>query len=401
MPIAALAISILAGAWATLAPLPAKAASPDATAITLIAGTPEETSLTLANDLAAALGEATRTGPLIHAMIGGGKRADMSDLNSLQSTDLAITQTDLLQHLKSAGTLGPAPETRIGILAKLHDAELHILAGHGIERVEDLAGRTVNLCAQGSGTEFTARAVFDRLGVKVRTINVPHQAGLAKVAAGEIAATMLVSGKPARVLEGSTLPQGVKLLGLPFLPQFDDAYSPATLTQSDYPDLIAQGERVDTLSVSVVLVAPMPDVAGTRNNRISSFVDTFFSQIASLHAPDYHPKWHDANLTASLAGWPRHPAAESWLMSHRAANAHQAFLSDRSAFTGNARQIEAQQIEVQQIEATTDPDPMLTFTQATRAANGNPAEQERLFRAFLDQSSHRQTAKTASTTAAP
>lgn len=388
-PLVTVATLILAGSWTIAAAQPLSAAPRAAAPVTIIAGTPEETSLVIANDLAAALGDAS--GPRILPIVGHGGLANMTDLVGLAGIDLAITQTDTLDNLKSAGTLGPALERRIGIVAKLHDAELHILAGKNIERVEDLAGKTVNLCAPGSGTEFTARAVLDRLGIRVRSINVSHQAGLAKVASGEIAATLLVTGKPSRALQGRALPEGVKLLGIPFLPQFDHTYMPATFTEADYPGLIPRGQRVDTLAVGVVLAAPIPDASGSHNDRVSAFVDMFFSDIATLHMPTYHPKWHDTNLTASLPGWSRHPAAESWLKSHGSASAPQPAPSARSAFADATGELATK----------TDTDPMLAFAQATRAANGNPVEQERLFRAFIERSKPQQPAMTASSAASP
>lgn len=382
-----------AGIWTTPATQSAHAAQRSDAPLTIIAGSPDETTLTIANDIANALGEASRT--RILAIVGRGSLANMSDLSNLQNIDLAITQTDALAHLKAAGTLGPALDTRIGILAKLHDAELHILAGKDIERIEDLAGKTVNLCAPDSGTEFTARAILDRLGLKVRSINLSHNLGLAKVASGEIAATLLVTGKPAHVLQGRALPAGVKFLGLPFAPQFDDAYMPATLTEADYPGLIEPGQRVDTLAVGVILAAPMPAASEARTERITNFIDTFFSEIATLHGPAYHPKWRDINLSGSLPGWKRHPAAESWLTSHGSASAPEPAPSRRSALAQATGQI----------EGTANSDPMLAFAEATRAANGNPAEQERLFKAFLEKNrppqAASQPAKTASTTPSP
>lgn len=365
---------------------PVQSAPRTAAALTLIAGSPDDTSLALAHDLAAVFDGAN--GPRVLPIVGRGSLADIADLTGLDGIDLAITHTDALNHLKAAGTLGPGLGSRVGIIAKLHDAELHILAGKGIERIEDLAGKTVNLGATGSGTEFTARAILNGLGIKVRSINVGQDAGLAKVASGEIAATLLVTGKPARVLQANTLPEGAKLLDVPFPQSLDGGYMPAKLTDVDYPGLIAQGHRIDTIAVGVVLTALMQDASGTRNQRITGFVDSFFSDITTMHAAAFHPKWRDANVTASLPGWSRHPAAESWLKSNSSASAPPSLPAGPSALAS-------------QIDAPVPSDPMLAYAQATRAANGNPAEQERLFRAFLEKSRVRQPAQTAQTTPTP
>ena len=387
--IASITMWMLPGAWIAFAPPPAIAASASDAPISIIAGKPEETSLAMANDLAAALGEAS--GQRILTVVGRSSTANMADLTNLQGNDFAITQTDALDQLKSGATPGPALNTRIGIVAKLHDAELHILAGKGIDRIEDLAGKTVNLCAPDSGTELTARTVLSRLGITVQTINVSHDTGLAKVASGEIAATLLVTGKPARALQRGSIPEGIKLLALPFPPQLDGDYMPATLSYIDYPGLIERGQRIDTLAVGVILAAPLPTSSDTRNERITTFVNTFFSGIEALQEPAYHPKWRDTNLSVTLPGWSRHPAAERWLASHTSTGISQPVQTRKSAIA------EA----VTRIDDTEATDPMIAFAQKTRAANGNPVEQERLFKAFLESSKRQQPAKTASTEAAP
>lgn len=389
--LAAAAVMVLIGTWIDAGSMSATAASAESTPITIIAGAPEETSFTIANDLATAFGETS--GPRILTVVGRGSLANMSDLTSHQNIDLAITQTDTLEQMKAAGKLGPALNARIGIVAKLHDAELHILAGQNIEKIEDLAGKTVNFTPAGSGTEFTARAVLDQLGIKVRSINVSHEAGLAKVAAGDIAATMLVTGKPARALLGSAMPQGVKLIGIPFPPELDGTYMPATLTQVDYPELVKPGQRIDTLAVSIVLAAAIAVNSDARSVRLAGLVDKLFANVSSLHAPAYHSKWQEANLTVTLPGWSRHPAAESWLSSHRSQNLLTTISTRIPTIADAARQIN----EATAIDPLEPIDPMVAFAQATRAANGNPAEQERLFKVFLE-SNKRQPAKTAAST---
>ena len=51
--------------------------------------------------------------------------------------------------------------------------------------------------------------------------------------------------------------------------------------------------------------------------KIRKFVGAFFPQIAKLQAPPHHPKWREVNLAATLPGWPRFAAAETWLAQHK------------------------------------------------------------------------------------
>src|SRR5262249_24178198 len=90
-------------------------------------------------------------------------------------------------------------------------------------------------------------------------------------------------------------------------------YLPAQLTSDDYPNLIASGEAVDTIAVPAILAvynwAPNTD----RYRRVERFVQAFFSKIADLQKPPFHPKWKEVTLNAELPGWVRFRPAQEWL----------------------------------------------------------------------------------------
>ena len=62
-----------------------------------------------------------------------------------------------------------------------------------------------------------------------------------KLKSGEIAATIVVTGKPAPALANIKDTSGLKLLAVPYAKELEDSYYPATLTHDDYPELIAEG----------------------------------------------------------------------------------------------------------------------------------------------------------------
>jgi uncharacterized protein len=47
--------------------------------------------------------------------------------------------------------------------------------------------------------------------------------------------------------------------------------------------------------------------------RIARFVPAFFGALSELSGPRGHAKWGEVNLAATLAKWPRFPAAKEWL----------------------------------------------------------------------------------------
>ena len=93
-------------------------------------------------------------------------------------------------------------------------------------------------------------------------------------------------------------------------------YLPATLTAKDYPNLIAEGERVDTIAVPAVLAAYNWAPNTDRYRKLAQFVDAFFTKFPTFQNPPFHPKWKEVSLSAPLPDWQRLPVAEQWLKTH-------------------------------------------------------------------------------------
>jgi hypothetical protein len=93
-------------------------------------------------------------------------------------------------------------------------------------------------------------------------------------------------------------------------------YLPATLTSKDYPNLIPEGETVDTIAVPALLAAYNWAPNTERYRKLVNFVDAFFTKFPQFQKPPFHPKWKEVSLAAPLAGWQRLPAAQQWLDSH-------------------------------------------------------------------------------------
>ena len=56
-----------------------------------------------------------------------------------------------------------------------------------------------------------------------------------------------------------------------------------------------------------------------RYNRVSRFVNAFFSKFDQFQQPPRHPKWREVNLTAEVPGWVRFQPAQDWLVRQTAA----------------------------------------------------------------------------------
>jgi TRAP transporter TAXI family solute receptor len=284
----------------------------NANTIAIISGNLNATYVTIAYDLSAVLdtGDEFRVLPVIGK--GGGQ--NIKDVRFLKGVDLGITQSNLLGYYKRNNEIGPIDD-KIVYIAKLFNEEMHLIvrADSGITSIEQLAGKRVNFSDVGSGTQLSTRDVFERLGIKAEELNMGQNDALEKLKSGEIAATVLIAGKPAGAMTRIKAADGFRILPIAYPKALQDDYLPTTLTNEDYPGLIAPGQKVETIAVGAVLIAFNWPKGTDRYRRIQKFVDTFFPKLAEFQKAPRHPKWKEANLAAVLPGWKRFEGAEEWL----------------------------------------------------------------------------------------
>jgi TRAP transporter TAXI family solute receptor len=324
--------------------------------VTVISGNPNGTYLYLAYDMSAVLDDGNDLRVL--PVIGKGGYQNVMDVLHLRGVDLCITQSNIMTYLKRTGEMGPNIENRLAFITRLYNEEMHILAGPGINNVKELDGKKVNFSDVGSGTQFSTRLIFELLGIKAQEINVGQADGYQMVKSGEIAATVLIAGKPTGSFSKFKLEPGMKLLPVPYTEVLEQDYFPAKLTSDDYPALIPKGTSIDTVAIASVLASYNWPRDTDRYRRVAAFVDAFFTKFPEFQKPARHAKWKEANINSALKGWKRFPAAEEWL---------------------------ARNAEKQRVGASAVPiDPSIVRAQAAKAAPNDPAAQERLFQQFME-----------------
>lgn len=333
--------------------------------VTIITGNPNGTQLLIGYDLSVVLDDDDNLRVL--AMIGKGSQGNIRDVLYLRGIDMGISQTNILAEARRSGQYGPGMENRLTYITTLFNSEMHVLVGPGIEKLQDLNGKKVNLSVKGSGSQAASRQVFDALGIKIEEVNMGHGDAYLQIKSGEIAATVAASAKPASAFQKFKLEPGMKLLPVPYTEALEADFLPTTITHKDYPNLLPEKGSVDTIAFSLVLFAYNWPRNTERYRRLAKFVDAFFSRFEELKKPPRHEKWKDVNIAAPFKGWQRFPAAQEWLDRHPVGGA-----TSKGAPTQPAP------------AAPGAVDPTLARVQAARAAPGDPAEQERLFRQFLE-----------------
>ena len=324
----------------------------------LAAGRTEGAPLQFAAELARVLddGDNMRVLPIVTRGIFD----NIFDLLYLRGVDAAIVYGDVLEHFKKNPEITGISK-RINFLVNLFPSELHVFVRPEITSLADLEGKPVNFNTEGTAAAYSGPIIFERLGIKVDAKFVPHNIAMEEMKKGPAyAATVWVSSKPLAPFLKGKFPEGFKFLPVAYSDKLD-YYMPSYLDAADYPALIPAGQRIATISVPAVLAVYEWPADSDRHRRLVRFVDYLFQRFEKLQTePGYHPKWKDVNLAASVPGWQRFKP-----------------LQDRLDKVAAPQPIapEPKSAEV---------DPALARRQAERVAPGDAAEQERLFKQFLD-----------------
>jgi uncharacterized protein len=331
----------------------------NANTIAIVSGNPNATYLSIAYDLSDVLddGDDFRILPVIGK--GGGQ--NIRDVRFLKGIDLGITQSIILNEFRESNEIGNIDD-KIDYIAKLFNEEMHVVvrADSGITSLAQLDGKKVNFSDIGSGSQLSSRDIFRRLGIHPLEVNMGQADAVEKLKTGELAATILIAGKPTGLMGKLRASQGLRFLPVQFSKPLQADYLPAVLSHSDYPGMVEEGHDVNTIAVSAVLICFDWPPDSDRYRRIADFVDRFFPKLSELQKPPHHPKWRETNLAAVLPGWTRFPAATEWLKQH---GRTQPALAETREQSG-------------QFVANRNGEPQ------------NAAERDRLFQKFLDWQAH-------------
>lgn len=239
---------------------------------------------------------------------GAGALQNAKDVMFARGVDFAILQTDVLDEIRRNPPV-PGVENFLQYVTRLYDQDLHVLTGPDIQSIEDLRGKKVNFGLHDSGTYTTATAVFRALGVEPDVTNLPHPLALDKLRRGEISALVYVATKPSRLFQDIRPDENLHFL--PISGDLISNYTATTMTSDDYSELVSKDAPVKTVSVGTVLIAYNWPTKSERHRRVDRFVQAFFANLKEIKAR--RPKWREFDITASVAGWTRFPAAEQWL----------------------------------------------------------------------------------------
>jgi hypothetical protein len=183
-----------------------------------------------------------------------------------------------------------------------------------------------------------------------------------------------VATKPSRLFQDIRPDENLHLL--PITGNLPPNYTAVTITSDDYPELVSKDAPVETVAVGTVLVAYNWPNKSERYQRVNGFVQAFFANLQEIKAR--RPKWKDFDVTASVSGWTRFPAAEEWL---KKTELTPGTATARSAESGSdSRQATSQA----QIPLDPEHDALFREFAAYQRNPVDPKQREALFRDFAE-----------------
>jgi len=250
-------------------------------------------------------------------VIGKGSVQNLVDIMRLKNIDMGFVVGDALEFVKKEYNV-PNIEQRVSYILKLSNNDLHIVARKEIRSLRDLAGKKI--MSERNLGYFSVRNIFDRLHITADIDSVTDDAGgLQKLLNGQADAWIVSAGKVAPIVRSIKNDDGrFHFVSVPYEAALQGVYLPSSLSNAEYPNLVAAGEEVDTLAAPVLLMVYNWPLGSDRYNRVANFVNALFTKMDEFRQPSRHPKWRDTNIAATVPGLQRFKAAEDWLTQNKA-----------------------------------------------------------------------------------
>jgi TRAP-type uncharacterized transport system substrate-binding protein len=294
-------------------------------------------------------------------VLGKGPVRNVVDVLYLKSIDMGIVTTDVPEFYKLQYNL-PDITSKLRYIAKLYHNEVHVIARTSIESIFDLEGKKI--VAPADVGYHAAKVIFSRLNINPASIDnrTDDARSIQKIIDGEADAYITSTGKVFPLARNliKNENRALHLVPIPYDRRLQDLYLPTTLSSEEYPNLLSQGQTINTIAASQLLVTFDWPENSERYAKVARFVDAFFSKIDEFQKPPRHPKWSESSIVAAIPGWQRFKASEDWLAGHA--------LTPSTTPSGEAERVKFEEFLIE-----------------NRMKDGSdPVKHEALFRQFLE-----------------
>jgi TRAP-type uncharacterized transport system substrate-binding protein len=330
--------------------------------VTIMASGTSSPYTVFAEDMRDVLDEGDKPGGLrVLPMLGKGGANNALDVLLLRGVDMGVVeQSDVdLAKVKEPAIFANV-ENRLHYIAKLANSEYQLLAQKQYKTLYDLEGKKVNFFKKGSSTDIVSTKLFGLLKIKVEPVHLDQNEANAKLKTGEIAAAARFAGAPHNAFVGFKAEDNVQFVSVDAesIPPGDfgkilESYSPALLKSDHFPALISPDKPIPTVAGAMLLVVYNWPSNTERYQRVTNFVNHFFTNIEKFKGPGRHQKWKEINLAANVPGWTRFGPAQEWIDNWKQAEknastevrvAFDEFLKTRTGASRNISQDQREQL---------------------------------------------------------
>lgn len=228
------------------------------------------------------------------------------DLLFLQGVDLALVRADAIEYVRRHGDT-PGILSVVQSVAKVSEEKIVIIARTDYQSLEDLDGQVIGFGLPGSGEYVTGTIAFDTLGIAPNRITVNNTTAIEKLKTGELAAMVYLLREPDAVQTGDDLKAAntvknlqlgndLHILEIPESARLSEIYTPSTLSSTDLPGVIDEGESIATYSVDAVLAVYKWRPTNKRFAQTQRFVNAFIDGIDGLRNDIHQPTWKRVDL---------------------------------------------------------------------------------------------------------
>lgn len=320
----------------------------------LVGGTVDGPNMRFATEIQTALDDGDNLRVL--ATVSRGTKQNVLDLLYLKGVDVGFVNTAVFEDFKKEGKIKNI-ENRVQYISQIQVSAYQLLVRPEIKTIADLQGKKVVTPKGAWASPLTVEALRKN-GVVAELLPDSVNVGLEKLKTGEVSAVAYAFAKGSSNIYSPMAAKGsFHVLPIDYGKFTDSYYVPVSLEHSDYPELIPEGERIETVGAVVVLAVYNWPKGSDRFRKVERFIRYYFDRFETLKKPPFHPQWKEINLGATVPGWKRYWFADELLAK---------YLANSSTASPTAAE-----------QASAD------AVSAIIKSNGN-AEQKKLFNEFME-----------------
>lgn len=276
----------------------------------LVGGTVDGPNMRFATEIQTALDDGDNLRVL--ATVSRGTKQNVLDLLYLKGVDIGFVNTAVFDDFKKEGKIKNI-ENRVQYISQIQVSAYQLLVRPEIKTIQDLQGKKI-VTPKGAWASPVTVEALRKNGVTAEMIPDNVNVGLEKLKTGEVSAVAYAFAKGSPNIYSPMAAKGsFHVLPIDFEKFHDSYYVPISLEHNDYPELLAEGERIETLGAVVVLAVYNWPKGSDRFRKVERFIRYYFDRFDTLKKPPFHPQWKEINLAATVPGWKRYWFAEELL----------------------------------------------------------------------------------------